>query len=112
MRLLFKSGHNAMGLCLGKFKNYFLISQKNLQNNPLNTSTPTIRHILRRFKLGLIEGSGYIPPFEHNEITDRRQEITGICVDTPIIKMKTLKCDKITNASAVPQSASMQGCVL
>lgn len=45
---------------------------------------------LRGFKLGNIRGAGYIPLFERDEITDRLQLINGICVDTQIIKQKTL----------------------
>lgn len=45
---------------------------------------------IRDFKLGYIQGAGYIPLFERNEITDRLQEINGICVDTQIVKIKTL----------------------
>lgn len=45
---------------------------------------------IRDFKLGYIRGAGYIPLFERNELTDKLQEINGICVDTQIIKIKTL----------------------
>ncbi len=45
---------------------------------------------IRDFKLGYIRGAGYIPLFERNELTDRLQEINGICVDTQVIKTKTL----------------------
>lgn len=45
---------------------------------------------LRGFRLANIRGAGYIPLFERDEITDRLQEITGICIDTQIIKQKTL----------------------
>jgi len=45
---------------------------------------------IRNFKLGYIRGAGYIPLFERDELTDRLQEISGICVDTQIIKPKTL----------------------
>ncbi len=45
---------------------------------------------IRRFKLGYIRGAGYIPLFERDELTDRLQEINGICVDTQIVKQKTL----------------------
>lgn len=45
---------------------------------------------LRGFKLANIRGAGYIPLFERDELTDRLQEITGICVDTQIITQKTL----------------------
>ena len=45
---------------------------------------------LRAFRLGHIRGAGYIPLFERDELTDRLQEINGICVDTQIIKQKTL----------------------
>ena len=42
------------------------------------------------FKLGYIRGAGYIPLFERNEVTDRLQEINGICVDTQIVTTKAL----------------------
>lgn len=45
---------------------------------------------IRDFKLGYIRGAGYIPLFERNELTDRLQEINGICVDTQVVKTKTL----------------------
>ena len=45
---------------------------------------------VRGFKLGHIRGAGYIPLFERDELTDRLQEINGICVDTQIIKQKAL----------------------
>lgn len=45
---------------------------------------------LRGFKLANIKGAGYIPLFERDEITDRLQKINGICVDTQIVKQKTL----------------------
>ena len=45
---------------------------------------------LRDLKLAHIRGAGYIPLFERDELTDRLQEITGICIDTQIIKQKTL----------------------
>ncbi len=46
--------------------------------------------VLRDFKFGYIHGAGYIPLFERNEVTDRLQEINGICVDTQIVKQKTM----------------------
>ena len=45
---------------------------------------------LRGFKLGYIRGAGYKPLFERNELTDRLQEISGICIDTQIVKVKTI----------------------
>ena len=45
---------------------------------------------VRDFKLGYIRGAGYIPLFERNEVTDRLQEINGICVDTQIVTTKAL----------------------
>lgn len=45
---------------------------------------------IQDFKLGYIQGAGYIPLFERNELTDRLQEINNICVDTQIVKIKTL----------------------
>lgn len=46
--------------------------------------------VLRDFKFGHIQGAGYIPLFERNELTDRLQEINGICIDTQIVKQKTM----------------------
>lgn len=45
---------------------------------------------IQDFKLGYIQGAGYIPLFERNELTDRLQEINNICVDTQIVKIKIL----------------------
>lgn len=45
---------------------------------------------VRDFKLGYIRGAGYIPLFERNEVTDRLQEINGICIDTQIVTTKAL----------------------
>lgn len=45
---------------------------------------------IQDFKLGYLQGAGYIPLFERNELTDRLQEINNICVDTQIVKTKTL----------------------
>lgn len=45
---------------------------------------------VRDFKLGYIRGAGYIPLFERNELTDRLQEINGICIDTQVVKTKNL----------------------
>ena len=53
-------------------------------------STDRLVHTLRDFKLGYVRGAGYIPLFERNELTDRLQEVNGICVDTQVVKVKTL----------------------
>ena len=45
---------------------------------------------IQDFKLGYIQGAGYMPLFERSELTDRLQEINNICVDTQIVKTKTL----------------------
>ncbi len=45
---------------------------------------------IREFKLGYIRGAGYIPLFERDNLTDRLQEINNICIDTQVIKTKTL----------------------
>lgn len=45
---------------------------------------------LRNFKMGYIRGAGYIPLFECDEVTDRLQEINSICIDTQIVKQKTI----------------------
>ena len=45
---------------------------------------------LRNFKFAHIRGAGYMPLFERTEITDRLQEINNICVDTQIVKQKTM----------------------
>lgn len=45
---------------------------------------------LRGFKLGHIKGAGYIPLFERDDVTDRLQENAGICIDTQIVKQKTI----------------------
>lgn len=45
---------------------------------------------LRDFRFAYIKGAGYIPLFERDDLTDRLQEINGICVDTQIVKTKTM----------------------
>lgn len=45
---------------------------------------------LRHFKLAYLKGAGYIPLFERDELTDRLQQINNICIDTQIIKQRTL----------------------
>ncbi len=45
---------------------------------------------IREFKLGYIRGAGYIPLFERNILTDRLQEINSICIDTQIVRTKTI----------------------
>lgn len=45
---------------------------------------------IRDFKMANIRGAGYLPLFERNVLTDRLQEISGICIDTQIVKQKTL----------------------
>lgn len=45
---------------------------------------------LRSFKLGHIRGAGYVPLFERNELTDRLQENANICIDTEIVKQRTI----------------------
>ena len=45
---------------------------------------------IRDFKLGHIHGAGYIPLFKRNELTDKLQELSQICIDTRIVKQKTL----------------------
>ncbi len=45
---------------------------------------------LRGFKLAHIKGAGYIPLFERDNVTDRLQENAGICIDTQIVKQKTI----------------------
>ncbi len=45
---------------------------------------------IREFKLGYIRGAGYVPLFERNILTDRLQEINSICIDTQIVRTKTI----------------------
>lgn len=45
---------------------------------------------IRNFKLAYIRGAGYMPLFERNAITDRLQELNGICLDTQIVTTKAL----------------------
>lgn len=45
---------------------------------------------IQGFKLGYIRGAGYIPLFERDELTDKLQEINGICIDTQVVKTKDL----------------------
>lgn len=45
---------------------------------------------LRGFKFANIRGAGYMPLFERTEVTDRLQEINNICIDTQIVKQKTM----------------------
>ena len=64
------------------------ILQKRL--NMPDVSIDLLIATIRDFKLAYIRGTGYIPLFERNELTDRLQEINGICVDTQVVKTKTL----------------------
>ena len=64
------------------------ILQKQLDMPEL--SIDRLLQTLRQFKFGYIRGAGYIPLFERNELTDRLQELNGICIDTQIVKPKTL----------------------
>ena len=64
------------------------ILQKQL--NMPDVSIDLLIATIRDFKLAYIRGAGYIPLFERNELTDRLQEINGICVDTQVVKTKTL----------------------
>lgn len=45
---------------------------------------------LRDFRFAYIKGAGYMPLFERDDLTDRLQELNGICVDTQIVKTKTM----------------------
>lgn len=63
-----------------------LQKQLDMPDVPIDRLIATIRD----FRLGYIRGAGYIPLFERNELTDRLQEINGICVDTQVVKTKTL----------------------
>lgn len=45
---------------------------------------------IRDFKMTYLRGAGYIPTFERNALTDRLQEINGICIDTQIVTQKTI----------------------
>lgn len=47
-------------------------------------------HTLREFKFDYFKAVGYKPLFERNELTDRLQEINGICVDTQIVTQKRM----------------------
>lgn len=53
-------------------------------------SIDSIINTLRNFKFAYIKGAGYIPLFERTQLTDRLQEINNICVDTQIVKAKTM----------------------
>lgn len=64
------------------------ILQKQL--NMPDLSIDRLIKTIREFKLGYIRGAGYIPLFERNILTDRLQEINSICIDTQIIKTKTI----------------------
>lgn len=64
------------------------ILQKQL--NMPDVSIDLLIATIRDFKFAYIRGTGYIPLFERNELTDRLQEINGICVDTQVVKTKTL----------------------
>lgn len=64
------------------------IVQKQLNMPAL--SIDRLINTLRDFKLGYIRGAGYIPLFERNGVTDRLQEINNICIDTQIVKSKTI----------------------
>ncbi len=60
------------------------------QMNMPNLSIDRFIGTIRDFKLGYIRGAGYIPLFERTEITDRLQEINNICIDTQVVKPKSI----------------------
>lgn len=64
------------------------ILQKQL--NMPDVSIDRLIRTIRQFKLGYIRGAGYIPLFERDTLTDRLQEINRICIDTQIVKQKTI----------------------
>lgn len=64
------------------------ILQKQL--NMPHISIDSLIKTIRDFKLGYLHGAGYIPLFERNDLTDKLQEINGICIDTQIVRTKTI----------------------
>lgn len=46
--------------------------------------------ILRDIKFAHFKGLGYVPMFTRNALTDRLQELVGVCVDTEIVPQKTM----------------------
>lgn len=63
-----------------------LQKQLSMPQLPIDQLIATIRN----FKLGYIQGAGYMPLFERNDITDRLQQDAGICIDTQIVPVKTI----------------------
>lgn len=63
-----------------------LQKQLNMPELPIDQLIST----LRGFKLAHVRAAGYIPLFERTELTDKLQENVNICIDTQIVKQKTL----------------------
>lgn len=69
-----------------------MVILKTLQKQ-LNMPSVSIDHLIdtiRQFKMAYVKKTGYIPLFERNELTDKLQEINGICIDTEIVKQKDI----------------------
>lgn len=64
------------------------ILQKQL--NMPEVSIDQLISTIRNFKLGYIQGVGYMPLFERNDITDRLQQNADICIDTQIVPVKAI----------------------
>lgn len=60
------------------------------QLNMPDLSIDRLISTLRDFKVAHLKGAGYIPLFERNQLTDRLQENADVCIDTQIIKQKTM----------------------
>lgn len=64
------------------------ILQKQL--NMPQVSIDQLIDTIRNFKLGYIQGAGYMPLFERNDLTDRLQQTADICIDTQIVPVKKI----------------------
>lgn len=60
------------------------------QLNMPELSIDRLINTLRDLKLAYIKGAGYMPLFERNKLTDRLQTLSNICIDTQIVKTKTI----------------------
>ena len=64
------------------------ILQKKL--NMPDVSIDYLIKTLREFDVAYIKGSGYMPLFERDSLTDKLQEMNGICIDTEIVRQRTI----------------------
>lgn len=58
--------------------------------NMPEVSIDRLLETLRGFNFTHIRGAGYVPAFERDALTDKLQEMNGICIDTEIVRQRTI----------------------